>query len=196
MARERVVINIEVNSDVATIEATRKALERLTKQNSDLNDEYDRKTKRLKEVAKENKRLKRDSDAVGNSLRNLGRGLANSQSRFSGFRKSVFSLRKDLGGLISAFGGVIGMVNKLSVLEIPLLPAGMAGITLLFKSGTGFVKLYRAAMSSLAYGAAGAAVAITTLIAAQREFQSVQFAPMYSEGTQIPRTGLSPLRKR
>jgi len=182
MARERVVINIEVNSDVATIEATRKALERLTKQNSDLNDEYERKTKRLKEVAKENKRLKRDSDAVGNSLRTLGRGLANSQSRFSGFRKSVFSLRKDLGGLISAFGGMIGMVNKLSVLEIPLLAAGMAGITLLFKSGAPFVRLYRAAMSSLAYSAAGAAVAITTLIAAQREFQSVQFAPMYSEG--------------
>lgn len=182
MARERVVINIEVNSDVATIEATRKALERLTKQNSELNDEYERHTKRLQEVTKENKKLKRDSDVVGNSLRNLGRSLATSQGRFAGFRKSVFSLRKDLGGLISAFGGIIGLVNKMSVLEIPLLAAGMAGISLLFKSGAGFVKLYQAAMSSLAYGAAGAAVAITTLIAAQREFQSVQFAPMYAEG--------------
>lgn len=184
MARERVVINIEVNSDVATIEATRKALERLTKENRDLNDEYDRHTKRLKEVTKENKKLDRDSDIVGNSLRKLGKSSANAQSRFSGFRKQVFSLRKDLGGLISAFGGIIGMFNKLSLIEIPLLAGGMAGITVLFKSGTGFVNLYKAAMSSLAYTAAGVGVAITTVIAAMREFQSVQFAPMYAEGAE------------
>jgi methyl-accepting chemotaxis protein len=182
MARERVVINIEVNSDIATIEATRAALERLTKQNRDLNDEYDRHKKRITEVTKENKRLNRDSDMVGNSLRNLGKHTATSSRRFAGLRKSVLSLRKDIGTLISAFGGMIGVVNKLSLIEIPLLALGMAGITSLFKSGTGFVNLYRAAMSSLAYTAAGVGVAVTTVISALREFQSVQFAPMYVDG--------------
>ena len=183
MARERVVINIEVNSDVATIEATRQALERLTRENNDLNDSYERNRRTLREVTKENKRLDRDSDAVGNTLRRMSQNTARATGRFSGFGKQVFSLRKDLGMLIGAFGGMIRVVNKLALLEIPILAAGMATITLLFKSGTGFVNMYRAAMSSLAYAAAGVGVAVTTAVAAMREFQSVQFAPMYVEGS-------------
>lgn len=183
MARERVVINIEVNSDVATIEATRQALERLTRENNDLNDSYERNRRTLREVTKENKRLDRDSDAVGNTLRRMSQNTARATGRFSGFGKQVFSLRKDMGMLIGAFGGIIKVVNKLALLEIPILAAGMATITLLFKSGTGFIKMYQAAMSSLAYAAAGVGVAVTTAVAAMREFQSVQFAPMYSEGS-------------
>lgn len=184
MARERVTINIEVNSDVATIEATRLALERLTNQNRELNDEYDKHTKRVQNVTKETNKLNKDNDTAGNTLRNVGKDLKTAKSRWKGFGEELFSFRKDLGSLISGFGGLIGLVNKLSLIEIPLLAAGLAGISLLFKSGTGFINMYRAAMSSMAYVAAGVGVAITTVLAALREFQSVGFGAQYYKGTE------------
>jgi len=180
--RERVVINIEVNSDIATIEATRQALERLTRENRDLNDEYDRRRKTLRETQKVEKRTTQDHDAMGNALRRTGASAKLMQGRYKGMAKEIFAFRKDISKAIGAMGGFLKVINKLSIIEIPLLAAGMVGITMLFKSGTGFVNLYRAAMSSLTYAAAGAAVALTTVLAAQREFQSVQFAPMYFEG--------------
>jgi hypothetical protein len=181
-SRERVVINIEVNSDVATIEATRAALERLTNENRDLNREYERNRKTVNQTTKQNQQTIKDNDAVGNSLRNVGRTLSRNSSRWKGFSKNLFAFRQDAGKAIGAFGGLISMVNKLAMIELPLLAAGMAGITLLFKSGAFFTKAFQASMSSLAYVAAAVGVAITTTVAALREFQSVQFAPMYSEG--------------
>lgn len=182
MARERVVINIEVNSDVATIEATRAALERLTNENRDLNREYERNRKTVNQTTKQNQRTIRDNDAVSNSLRNVGRSLKNNKSRWANFSKDLFAFRKDAGKAIGAFGSLISLVNKLALIELPVLAAGMAGIALLFKSGTFFTKAFQASMSSLAYVAAAVGVAITTTVAALREFQAVQFAPMYSEG--------------
>jgi hypothetical protein len=179
---ERVVINIEVNSDVATIEATREALRRLRDEEENYNRERDRGRRTTQQTNRENQRTRRDHDLLGNTLRRQARNTAALTGRYAGLLKQTFALRKDIGTLIGAFGGMIKFINKLSLIEIPLLAAGLSTITMLFKMGPGFIKLYKAAMSGLAYSAAAVGVAIATVVAAQREFQSVQFAPMYVDG--------------
>lgn len=181
-SRERVVINIEVNSDIATIEATRAALERLSGAESDSDRTVKRSTKTRDDHSASLRAATKHSDDLADATHRAGRAARGARGRWDGFGKALFSFRRDAGMAIGLFGKLIGVVNKLSLIEIPLLAAGLAGIALLFKSGTPFINMFRAAMSSMAYVAAGVGVAITTIAAAMREFQSVQFAPMYSEG--------------
>lgn len=179
---ERVVINIEVNSDVATIEATRQALRRLRDEEEELNNERERGRNQQRQTTRQTRRNTGQQNALSNALRRQSRNANQLRGRYAGLMKETFALRKDIGSLIQAFGGFIRIMNKLSLLEIPLLAVGLASISLLFQMGPGFIKLYKSAMQGLAYTAAGTGVIITTLVAAMQEFQSVQFAPMYVEG--------------
>jgi len=179
---ERVVINIEVNSDIAEIEATREALRRLRDEEERLNDERERGRRAERESSRERNRTNNDNNRLNNLLNRQNRNLNRLRGRYAGLLKETFAFRQDIGKLIGAVGGFIKLINKLSLIEIPLLAAGLGTISALFAMGPGFIKLYKAAMSGLAYTAAGLAVAVTTAVAAQQEFASVQFAPMYTEG--------------
>ncbi len=179
---ERVVINIEVNSDIATIEATREALERLTRAERDYGRARD-------------SRPDGDDDGGGGGSGGGGGGgggrrrggggggRRTQRGRYEGFRGEVFDFRGDAGKAIASYGKLLKLVNKLSIIELPLLAAAIGGVSLAFKAGTYFVNMYRAAMSSMA-GAVGIAfIAITTLVAAQKEFAAVQNSPAYYEGS-------------
>jgi len=179
---ERVVINIEVNSDIAEIEATREALRRLRDEEERLNDERERGRRQERESSRERSRTNDDNDRLNNLLNRQSRNTNRLRGRYAGLLKETFAFRQDIGKMIGAVGSFIKLINKLSLIEIPLLAAGLAGISALFAAGPGLIKLYKAAMSGLAYTAAGVAVAVATAVAAQQEFASVQFAPMYSEG--------------
>jgi hypothetical protein len=181
---ERVVITIDVNADTAQIEAMRQALRRLAGDMSDLNDENERHRDTSRQVHEENTRTNRDNDSVSRSIRRTANSTKLLKGRYAGLLKQTFAFRKDIGTMISAFGGLIGMVNKLSLIELPLLGAAMAANALLFRSGAGFVNLYRAAMSSLAYAFTAAIVALSTFLAAQKQFTSAMSAPAYFEGAQ------------
>ena len=157
MPAERVVIDIEVNSDIATIVATRRALEDLT----DAQRRYNR---------------ERDREPRG------GGGGRRVKGRYDGFGGQVFDFRGDMGKGIAMYGKLLGVVNKLAMISLPLMMAALGGIALAFQMGTYFIKMYKAAMSSMASAVGVAYVALTTLLAAQREFSAVQNSPAYAKG--------------
>jgi hypothetical protein len=74
------------------------------------------------------------------------------------------------------------MINKLSAIALPAMMAALGGVALAFKAGTYFIKMYKAAMASLASALAVGFVALTTFLAAQKEFSAVQNSPAYYEG--------------
>ena len=105
---ERVVINIEVNSDIATIEATREALERLTRAERD----YGR--------ARDSRPDGGDDDDGGGSSgsgrsrggssrggRGGGGGRRTKPGRYDGFRGEVFDFRGDMGKGIASYGKIL-----------------------------------------------------------------------------------------
>jgi hypothetical protein len=85
--------------------------------------------------------------------------------------------------MIGMYGTLLKLVNKLAMISLPLMAGVLGSISLLFKMGTYFVNMYRAAMSSMATAVGFAYVALTTLLAAQREFSAVQNSPSYIKGS-------------
>jgi len=178
MAAERVVIDIEVNSDIATIEATREALERLTNAQKRYNRERD----------KERRGGGGGGGGGGDDDRRPRapgvKGSGGGKGRYAGFAGQVFDFRGDAGKAIASYGALLKMVNKLSMISLPLMAGALGAISLAFQAGTYFIKMYKAAMSTMASAVGVAFVAITTLLAAQREFAAVQISPQYVGGTQ------------
>jgi hypothetical protein len=76
----------------------------------------------------------------------------------------------------------LGLVNKLSAIALPAMMAALGGIALAFKAGTYFINMYKAAMASLASAVAVGFVALTTFLAAQKEYAAVQNSAAYFEG--------------
>jgi hypothetical protein len=186
MAAERVVIDIEVNSDIATIEATREALERLT----NAQQRYNRAQRNGNGNGGNGNGGGGGGGGGGNGRNNRNprapgvKGSGGGKGRYDGFAGKVFDFRGDAGKAIASYGALLKMVNKLSMISLPLLAGALGGISLAFQAGTYFIKMYKAAMSTLASTVGLAFVAITTLLAAQREFAAVQISPQYSKGTE------------
>lgn len=181
---ERVVINIEVNSDIATIEATREALERLTRAERDYARERDRRPSGGGGDDDDGGGSSGGGSSRGGGGGNRrGGGRRTRKPRYQGFRDEVFDFRGDMGKAIASYGKILKLVNKLSLIELPLLAAAIGGVSLAFKAGNYFVNMYRAAMSSMASAVGVAFVALTTFLAAQKEFAAVQNSPAYYQGS-------------
>ena len=183
---ERVVINIEVNSDIATIEATREALERLTRAER----AYGRARESRPDAGDDGGDDGGGSSGSGRSRggssrggRGGGGGRRTRPGRYDGFRGEVFDFRGDMGKGIASYGKILQLVNKMSMIELPLLAAAIGGVSLAFKAGQYFIKMYNAAMSTLAGTVGVAFVALTTFLAAQKQFAAVQNSPAYYQGS-------------
>jgi len=190
MPAERVVIDIEVNSDIATIEATREALDRLTNAQRRYNRERDRGRGGSGGGSGDDddggsggggRGGRRGGGGGGGGGRYRGRG--NRNGRYDGLGGQVFDFRGDMGKGIASYGQLLGMVNKLSAIALPAFMAALSGISLAFKAGTYFLNMYKAAMASMASAVAVGFIALTTFLAAQKEFSAVQNSPAYFEGT-------------
>jgi hypothetical protein len=184
---ERVVINIEVNSDIATIEATREALERLTRAER----AYGRARESRPDAGDDGGDDGGGSSGSGRSRggssrggRGGGGGRRTKPGRYDGFRGEVFDFRGDMGKGIASYGKILQLVNKMSMIELPLLAAAIGGVSLAFKAGQYFIKMYNAAMSTLAGTVGVAFVALTTFLAAQKQFAAVQNSPAYYQGAE------------
>ena len=190
MPAERVVIDIEVNSDIATIEATREALDRLTNAQKRYNRERDRGGSGGGSGGGGSGGGGSGGgggDDDGGRGRRGGRGgrgggSSRSKARYAGFTGEVFDFRGDMGKGIAAYGKLLGMVNKLSAIALPAMMAALGGIALAFKAGTYFINMYKAAMASLASAVAVGFIALTTFLAAQKEYAAVQNSAAYFEG--------------
>ena len=177
MPAERVVIDIEVNSDIATIVATRRALEDLTNAQRRYNREKDREPR-----GGGGDDSSGGGGGGGGRRRPRGGGGRRGNRRYDGLAGQVFDFRGDAGKMIQTYGSLLRIVNKLAMISLPLMMGLLGSISLLFKMGTYFVNMYRAAMSSMASAVGLAYVALTTLLAAQREFSAVQNSPAYVKG--------------
>ena len=184
MPAERVVIDIEVNSDIATIVATRRALEDLTNAQRRYNREKDREPRGGGgDDSSGGRGGGRGGGGGGGRRRPRGGGGRRGNGRYDGLAGQVFDFRGDAGKMIGMYGSLLKVVNKLAMISLPLMMGLLGSISLLFKMGTYFVNMYRAAMSSMASAVGLAYVALTTLLAAQREFSAVQNSPAYIKGT-------------
>lgn len=183
MPAERVVIDIEVNSDIATIEATRQALDRLTNAQRRYNRERDREPRGGGGGGSGSGGGGSGGGSGGGGGRGgRGGGGRRGNGRYDGFGGQVFDFRGDAGKAIASYGKLLGLVNKLAMISLPLMAGALGLISLAFKAGTYFVKMYQAAMSTLASSVGIAFVALTTFLAAQREFSAVQNSPAYYQG--------------
>ena len=184
MPAERVVIDIEVNSDIATIVATRRALEDLTNAQRRYNREKDREPRGGGgDDSSGGRGGGRGGGGGGGRRRPRGGGGRRGNGRYDGLAGQVFDFRGDAGKMIGMYGSLLKVVNKLAMISLPLMMGALGAISLAFKMGTYFVNMYRAAMSSMASAVGLAYVALTTLLAAQREFSAVQNSPAYIKGT-------------
>ena len=180
MPAERVVIDIEVNSDIATIVATRRALEDLTDAQRRYNRERDRGSSGGSSGGGGGSS---GGGGSGGNRNRRGGGGRRGNGRYDGLAGQVFDFRGDMGKGIASYGALLKMVNKLSLISLPLMAGALSAVSLAFQMGTYFVKMYRAAMSSMASAVGIAYVALTTLLAAQREFAAVQNSPAYVKGS-------------
>lgn len=71
---------------------------------------------------------------------------------------------------------------KPMAIEMGLAAVAIASSALLFKSGAAVAKGYQLALSGVAYAIVAATAAFAVFLAAQREFASTSFAPMFADG--------------
>ena len=185
MADERVVIRIDVNADTRGIDRVRRKLRELAAEAEVL----DRRMRRLNGSLDENADA---ADRVSLSHGKASRSLRDhdvAQDRFSKrLRKSNKDMdfsQKMVNGLSKAFGvtlkfGLIGAAIELAAVGVALASVnGLLGI------GAAAVKVYRFAMNGLAAAAAGVVVALSTVAAAQREYNAAINAYNYRSAPQL-----------
>ena len=154
-------IKIDIDADTSAIDRVRLKLRQLCNEVDDCTKVHKKHTDQLRELGKEQKRVGDGNDQNGkgfNKLEKLAKGL--------------------LGGLKSL--AMLGFKYVALEAGAALLVIGSAGI--LFKTGAFLAKSYQAALSGVAYAMAGIVAVGAAFLAAQREFQAVQFAPAYNDG--------------
>lgn len=179
---ETVTIKINVKADTAAIERVRAQLKALCSEVDDCTKTHEKHTKSLEDMADAHKSTARDVDKTRKSIKDYGNQSTKSGKQSNVFWKTFLDFSKMPGMMLGGFQKLIKFGFKYLAIEAAAAAAVLATSTLLFKTGSFFAKGYQMALSGAAYGLAAFAAAAAVAIAAQRQFQSVQFAPQYSEG--------------
>jgi hypothetical protein len=160
MADEKVTIKIEVRSDDAAIDKTRRKLERLS--------------------GAEGRHYKKNSALASkgsSDIKNYGKNTDNVLNNGSRKWKKHFD---QLDKSMKAFGGgllkLVAMSAKMAAIEIGAMGLAMVGVHGAFLLGKGLAKVYQVAMQGAAAGVAALAIAAGTAAAAVREQQAAMFA--------------------
>ena len=156
-----VKITIDIDADTAAIDRVRQKLRRLCMEADDCTDTMDKHTKSLKDLGRAQDDTGRGSDKNTKKMGNLGK------------------MAKGLNGFLKKLA-MLGFKYVAIEAAAALAVIGSAGI--LFKVGAMLAKGYQAALGGVAYALAAVVAGAAAFAAAQRQFQSVQFAPSFSEG--------------
>ena len=179
---ETVTIKINVKADTAAIERLRAQLKSLCREVDDCTKTHEKHAKTLRDMSKAHRDAGRDVDKTRKSIDDYGRSTSRTRQKTNVFWKEFLDFSKFPGQMLGALSSLAKMGFKYVAIEAALAAATLATATLLFKTGSFFAKSYQAALSGVAYGFAAVAAAAAVFFAAQRQFQSVQFAPQYAEG--------------
>jgi hypothetical protein len=172
---EHVTIKINVDADTASIARVRAELALLCKEVDDCTKTQEKHSKALDKISSRHKALASDMGKTNDELTRLGRGHDNAGKKVSLFQKGLKSVN-------NALKSVAKLGFKYVAIEAAAAAAviGFSGIA--FKLAGGMAKGYQAALGAVSYALAGVVAIAATFFAAQRQFQSVQFAPKYAEG--------------
>ena len=160
MADEKVTIKIEVRSDDAAIDKTRRKLERLS--------------------GAEGRHYKKNSALASkgvSDIKNYGKNTAdvlNNGSRK--WKKHFDQLDKSIKMMGSGLLKLVAMSAKMAAIEIAGMGLAMVAVHGAFLIGKGLAKAYQVAMQGAAAGVAALAIAAGTAAAAVREQQAAMFA--------------------
>lgn len=179
---ETVTIKINVKADTAAIERLRAQLKSLCREVDDCTKTHEKHSKSLRDLSKAHRETGRDIDKTRKSIDDYGDSTRRSRQKTNVFWKEFLDFSKVPGQMLGGLASLGKLGFKYVAIEAAAAAATLATATLLFKTGSFFAKSYQAALSGVAYGFAAVASAAAVFFAAQRQFQSVQFAPQYAEG--------------
>ena len=156
-----VKITIDIDADTAAIDRVRSKLKALCREVDDCTQTHEKHTAALRDLSKAQKDNEDGSNKNTKKMSTLGKMAKG----LSGFLKKL-----------AMFGFKYLAIEAAAALVV----IGSAG--LLFKAGSMLAKGYQASLGAISYAMAGVVAAGAAFLASQRQFQQVQFAPMYSEG--------------
>jgi hypothetical protein len=160
MADEKVTIKIEVRSDDAAIDKTRRKLERLS--------------------GAEGRHYKKNSALASKGVSDIKRYGKETESALNNgsrkWKKHFDQLDKSMKMMGSGLLKLVAMSAKMAAVEIAGMGAAMLLVHGAFLVGKGLAKVYQVAMQGAAAGVAALAIAAGTAAAAVREQQAAMFA--------------------
>jgi hypothetical protein len=156
-----VKITIDIDADTAAIDRVRQKLRRLCMEADDCTDTMDKHATSLRDLGKAQDDAGKNTEKNGKKMGTLGK------------------IAKFLNGGLKKLA-MLGFKYVAIEAAAALAVIGSAGI--LFKAGALLAKGYQMALSGVAYALAAVIAGAAAFAAAQRQFQSVQFAPAFSEG--------------
>jgi hypothetical protein len=156
-----VKITIDIDADTAAIDRVRAKLNKLC-------SEVDDCTKTM--------------DAYSSSLKDMSNSQDNNSKSFDRNSKKMGLLGKMAKGLSGFLKKLAKLGFKYMAIEAAAAAVVLLSIGPLFKLGSMLAKGYQNALGGVAFALAAVVAGLAAFAAAQRQFQSVQFAPAFAEG--------------
>jgi hypothetical protein len=179
---EQVTIKINVKADTAAIERLRAQLKSLCREADDCSDTFDKYSKGLNTTSTSQKKLTNTTDDNSSAIKRLSgatRGAGNDNRKFGKSMGMLSKVGKFFGNMLM---GVAKLGFKYLAIEAALAAAVIASSVVWFKVASASAKGYQMAVAGAGYALTVFAAAGSAFLAAQEQFASVQFAPMFTEG--------------
>lgn len=179
---EQVTIKINIKADTAVIERVRAQLKSLCREADDCSDTFDKYSKQLNETSRSQKKLTQTTDENSSAIKRLSGATRRAENDGGKFGKSMGMLSKATNFFGKILSGVIKFGIKYLAIELALAAAVIASSVVWFKAASIAAKGYQMAVAGAGYALTVLAAAGSAFLAAQEQFASVQFAPMFTEG--------------
>ena len=185
MADERVVIKIDINADTSAIDRVQRKLRALAAEAEATNARMRGLNTSLDDNADAADRVDKSHGRASKSVRSHGSEQDRFSKRLKKNEKDFNLHEKMVNGLATAFGTTLKFGLMGAGIEMAAMAAALASVNGLMGIGQMAMKAYRFAMSGVAAGAAAGVIAISTLVAAQREYNGAISAFQYKSAPQL-----------
>ena len=179
---EQVTIKINVKADTAAIARLRAQLKSLCREADDCSDTFDKYSKGLNTSSTNQKKLTNTTDDNSSAIKRLSGATRRAGDDNGKFGKSMGVLSKVGKFFGNMLMGVAKLGFKYLAIEAALAAAVIASSVVWFKAASIGAKGYQMAVAGAGYALTAFAAAGSAFLAAQEQFASVQFAPMFTEG--------------
>jgi hypothetical protein len=185
MADERVVIKIDINADTSAIDRVQRKLRALAAEAELTNQRMRGLNSSLEDNADAADKVDKAHTGAAKSVSSHGSEQDRFSKRLKRNEKDLDIHQKMIKGLSSILktGLKFGLIG--ASIEMVAMGAALASVNGLLGLGQVAMKAYRFAMSGVAAGAAAGVIALSTLVAAQREYNGAIAAFQYKSAPQL-----------